>query len=210
MVRAGNQLAARRYAARLGGIFGENTYLSLEIHKDEDRDIAAEIVDLGHRFGFPPVVCQPVLCLDEVDYPRLRLLAAIDRNCSLEEVAGDTILAERIKDRHWQRPEEISERFTDFPEALASVSQIIDRCQPALPDGRPIWPVLQLSDSGNGAQSPGAQTPDDKLVQMAEAGLIEKYGPAAPAGIERPAPTLGQHTEEILRELGFERSDSDG
>jgi DNA-directed DNA polymerase III PolC len=195
LVRAGNQLAARRYAARLGGIFGENSYLSLEIHKDKDREIAAEIVDLGLRFGFPPVACQPVLCLDKVDYPRLRLLAAIDRNCSLEEVSRDTILAERIKDRHWQRPEEISERFTDFPEALASVSQIIDRCQPALPDGRPIWPVLQLSDSDNGAQSPGAQspgaqspgaqTPDDKLVQMAEAGLIEKYGPAAPAGIER-------------------------
>ena len=180
LVRAGNQLAARRYAARLGGIFGENAYLSLEIHDAADREIAAEIVDLGHRFGLPPVVCQPVLCLDEADYPRLVLLAAIDRNCSLEEVSGDVILAKRIKDRRWQRPEEISERFADFPEALARVSQIIDRCQPALPDGRPIWPILQLSDGDN-----GAQTPDDQLTQMAEAGLISKYGPAAPAEIER-------------------------
>ncbi len=182
LIRAGNQLAASRYAARLGGIFGDNAYLSLEIHEDKDREVAAEIAGLGQRFGLQPVVCQPVLCLDEADTPRLQLLAAIDRNCSLEEVSGDIILAERIKGRHWQRPEEISERFADFPEALARVSQIIDRCQPALPDGRPIWPVLQLSDAGHRY---GEQSPDEQLTEMAEAGLIDKYGLDAPAGIER-------------------------
>ncbi|HSG17746.1 MAG TPA: DNA polymerase III subunit alpha, partial [Anaerolineae bacterium] len=178
-VRAGDQLAARRYAARLGGIFGENAYLSLEIHNGEDREIATEIVDLGQRFGLPPVACQPVLCLEEADYPRLRLLAAIDRNCSLEEVISDETLDERIKDRHWQRPEDIAERFVDFPESLANAGQIIERCQPALPDGRPIWPVLHLPEVEN-----EAQMPDDHLARQAEAGMLGKYGPEISAEIK--------------------------
>ncbi|UCG23083.1 MAG: DNA polymerase III subunit alpha, partial [Chloroflexota bacterium] len=178
-VRAGDQLAARRYAARLGGIFGENAYLSLEIHSAEDREIAAEIVDLGRRFGLPSVVCQPVLCLKEADHPRLRLLAAIDRNCSLEEVIDDETLAERTKNRHWQKPEEIVERFEEFPEALANVGQILERCRPALPDGRPIWPVLHLPTTES-----EVQTPDDHMARLAEAGMNRKYGPEAPAEIE--------------------------
>jgi len=180
LLRKGEHLAARRYAAQLGGLFGENAYLSLEIHDAKDQEIAAEIANVGQRFGIPPVVCQPVFCLDKTDYPTLRQLAAIDRSCSIEEISGDALLAGRIEGRYWQEPEAVIERFAGIPDALVSVSQIINKCRPALPDGRPIWPALQHSD-----EDAAARTPDDHLATLAAAGMMGRYGPAVPAEIKQ-------------------------
>ncbi|MCB0256876.1 MAG: PHP domain-containing protein, partial [Anaerolineae bacterium] len=52
-LRAGNRAAATRYAGRLAGLFDQHTFLALEIHRDEDRAVAAEIAALGRRLGIP-------------------------------------------------------------------------------------------------------------------------------------------------------------
>jgi DNA-directed DNA polymerase III PolC len=184
LVRAGNQAEARRYLARLGGIFGERAYLGLEIHGPADEEIAAEIAALGQRFGMPAVACQPVLYLDQADYPSQQLLTAIDHNSSLEAIAADAALTERSADRHWRSPAEMAGLFANFPGALASAGQIVARCQPALPDGRPIWPALKLSGE-DARQEARPQTPDEHLAQMARQGMHRRYGPDAAAEIER-------------------------
>ena len=46
-VRAGNRQAAVRYASRLGGLFGERGYLSLELHGPADTAVARELVTIG-------------------------------------------------------------------------------------------------------------------------------------------------------------------
>ena len=165
-LRGGYGPAASRYAAKLGGIFGENAYLSLEIRKPTDVNIAQEVVALGRRFGLPVVAVQPVYYLDPADKPRLQLLKAIGRNSRLEAVTED------LDGLQWQRPEEVADLLADFPEALGQVSEIIARCEPALPGSRPIWPALNL---------PSGQTPDQALAEHAVEGLVVKYGPNPPA-----------------------------
>ena len=168
MLRAGDEESAARYVSRLGGIYQENAYLSLELHTPNDRQIAKEVEALGNRFGLPAVAVQPLFCLEPAHREKLRLLAAIDRNCTLEELPA-TVLpdgGDSTIDLHWLSPDEMVARFADFPAALASVAEVVAKCEPALPDGRPIWPLLKL---------PADQTPDDALARQAQIGLSGLY-----------------------------------
>jgi len=168
-VRAGDLQIARRLAGRLAGIYEEQTFLSLELHTADDISVAQEITTIGQFLGIPPVAVQPVYCLAREDAPRLRLLAAIDRNCSLDAVpvtalpdSGDS----RI-DLHWLSPAELTARFAAFPDALTRTSEIAQRCAPALPTGSHLWPRLDLPDN---------QTPAEALIVQANAGLTARYG----------------------------------
>lgn len=183
-IRADDLNAAHRCAGRLAGIYGENTFLCLELHRPDDIDIAYEIVALGLRLGLPTVAVQPVYCLSPKDTPRLRLLAAVDRNCQLASVPASALPAggDSNVDLFWLGPDEVAVRFAAFPQAVAAVGEVVLRCEPALPTGRLIWPSLEL---------PNGQTEDEALAALAHAGLRERYGPD-------PAPDVG---ERLVREL---------
>jgi DNA polymerase III subunit alpha len=146
-LQGGQRQAAAQYAGRLAAIFTDRCYVGLELHFDKLSDrglslskpgvaLAREMVQIGGRFGMQPVVAQPVRCLEPDEADLLPLLTAIERNCRLEEVQDE------IRPGHWLNPSEIEGRFADFPEAIANVESIIQQCQPALPDGRTIWPAL--------------------------------------------------------------------
>lgn len=178
-IRAGDVQTAGRYVARLGGIYGDNVYLALEIHRPQDEAVAAEVAALGARFGLPLVATQPVYCLAAAEAPRLRLLAAVRRNCRLAAVPPAALPGGGSPDVdvHWLSENEVAARFADFPEALANVAEIGRRCGPALPDGTAVWPALDLPDG---------QDPLQALAAAAGAGLAQKYGAAAaPAVAER-------------------------
>lgn len=183
-LRAGDRAGALRYAGRLAGIFEQRAYLALELHKPADAALAQEIVDLGGRLGLASVAVQPVYCLSPQDRPRLRLLAAIRENCRLAELppqalpdGGDPAVL-----LHWLSPQQMSERFAPFAQALAAIDEIVAQCQPALPDGRPIWPALKL---------PAGQTPADALAALAQRGLYARYG-------LDPAPAIAQRLQREL------------
>jgi DNA-directed DNA polymerase III PolC len=172
LLRAGHDQAARDYARRLAELYGENACLTLELHQPDDEIVAREIVAIGQEVGSPCVAVQPVYCLSPQDSGKLRLLAAIDRNCQLDELPP----VEPGIVRNWLNPIEIADRFAAFPKAIAAVEEIAVRCGPALPDGRPIWPVLKL---------PANQTPDERLADLARAGLVAWYGAEAAAEVRQ-------------------------
>jgi DNA polymerase-3 subunit alpha len=172
LLRAGDEAAARDYARRLADVYGENAWLSLELHTAADEAVAREVVTMGQQAGLPCAAVQPVYCLTRQDRAKLRLLTAIDRNCRLEELPPDDPTLEQ----HWLSLDEMTRRFANFPEAVITVAEIAARCGPALPDGRPIWPALNL---------PTGQTPDDRLVGLAEEGMAERYGTEPPPEVRR-------------------------
>ncbi|KAA3656291.1 MAG: DNA polymerase III subunit alpha, partial [Chloroflexi bacterium] len=173
---ADNQQAAARYASLLGGAFEENGFVGVERHRAEDVRHRAEVVrlirevkQLGERFGLRPAAMHPVYCLEPDDVPTLRLLTAVSQNTLLENVPFETLPGggDPQIDLHWLNPTDVQERFEQFPEALTAVSDIIQSCEPVLPDGRPIWPKLNL---------PEGESHDDALKRIAVAGLYEKFG----------------------------------
>lgn len=173
-LRAGQRAAAARFASRLAGLFAEQAYLSLELHTPADTAVARDLIAIGHRFGLAAVAAQPIYCLAPADLPRLRLLAAIDQNCPLDQLPNTALpaLGDPAVALHWQSPQHIATQFADFPEAVAQVGQIVAQCQPCLPDGRPIWPKLQL---------PRGKTAVDQLIDVAETGLQQRFDKVEPA-----------------------------
>ncbi|MCB0158994.1 MAG: DNA polymerase III subunit alpha, partial [Caldilineaceae bacterium] len=115
-------------------------------------------------------------CLERSHQPRLRLLTAIDRNCRLEDVPADALPDDNDPSVavHWQTPDELATRFAAFPAAVAMTHTIAAQCRPALPDGRPVWPVPHL---------PAATTPAQALRILAEDGLTDHYGAAPPPAV---------------------------
>lgn len=157
--RAGQKQAVSRFAGRLGAIFSGRCYLGLELHDPEDVELAQSLIQIGGRFGMPPVVAQPVYCLEPEEADLLPLLAAIDHNCRLEEIR------EPVPVSHWLDPDEILERFAQFPEAINNVGRIVEQCQAALPAGSPIWPTLELAEG---------QTAVGALTIQAKQGLADR------------------------------------
>ena len=183
-LRAGDRAGALRYAGRLADIFDQSAYLALEIHRRADAAIAQDIQELGERLGLASVAVQPVYCLSPQDRPQLRLLAALRENQRLAELPADALpdLGDAGIALHWLSPQQMAERFADFPQALAAIDQVVQQCGPALPDGRPIWPALKL---------PAGQTPEAALAALAGQGLLTRYG-------SQPAPAVAQR---LRREL---------
>jgi DNA polymerase-3 subunit alpha len=174
-IRRGDKKSAHQFVGRLAEIYGENLYLSLELHGDEDEAIAGEIVEIGARLGVPSVAAMPVYSLAPGDQARLRLLAAIDLNCTVDQVP-DAVLpssGDPEVEIHWLDREEMAMRFSRFPQALEAVGNVARACHPALPRGDPVWPILNL---------PEGKTPDYALAELAQRGLREKFGSDPPSG----------------------------
>ena len=169
LVQAGQAQAAARYASRLAGLFEVDGYLGVTLNTAADNAVAQEAIAIGERFGLQPAALQPIYCLEAADAPRLRLLAAIDHNCRLADMPPAALPGNGLPDAelHWLPTETVQARFADFPGALATVGEIVAKCEPALPDGRPLWPKLDLPDE---------QTAEQALAAAAQTGLQQKYG----------------------------------
>ncbi len=169
-VRAGDRKSAYRFAGRLAEIFDRNLYLSLELHRFEDEEVASVIDGIGKSLGIPAVAVQPVYYMEPEDVPKLQLLAAIDRNCDIRNLPHDALpmRGDSEVQLHWLSPEDMSVKFSEFPESLEMVGRVARRCSYALPGGDPIWPSLYL---------PEGESPGEFLAKAAGNGLREKYGP---------------------------------
>ena len=166
-IRAGQVSTAARIASRLAGLFEDRCYLSF-LPDLSGNGITQEILHLGQRFGLPPVAVQPIFCLKADDMPQLRTLTAIDHNLRRGELRDDQLpaMGDPAVPLFWPTREDLLNRYQAYPEALDQAAKIAKLCEPGLPDGRPIWPVLPLKEK---------QTPEDALKELAIIGLADKY-----------------------------------
>ncbi|WP_420631794.1 DNA polymerase III subunit alpha [Candidatus Leptofilum sp.] len=169
LVAAKQHKQAARHASRLVGLFEEDAYLGVTLQRPDDITLAQASIGVAARFGLQAVALQPVFCLEPAEATRLRLLAAIDQNCHMNEVPAETLPGGGAPDAelHWLPHETVAERFAELPEAVPTVGTIVEQCEPALPDGSPIWPKLAL---------PAEQTVEAVLAEAAQVGLQQKYG----------------------------------
>ncbi len=174
LLQEGNKVGASRAVSMLAALYGENTFLSLEIHRPDDLALAQEIRALGGRFGLPVVAVQPIFYLDPKDQSKLRLLKAIELNCKVDAVT------DRLSDRHWLTPEQVARRFADIPEALEQVGEITSRCGPVLPDGRTIFPTIK-----DGSKIGVVGSVDEHLAHLANEGMKLKYGAQPPPPVSK-------------------------
>ena len=190
-LRAGQPGAASRYVARLGGLYGEGCTLAVgpDLMIGELRAIADEIIALATRFGLRAAAVQPIFCLEPEERPLLRLLAAIDDNCPMDAVESGRLPdgGDEATPLVWPDRAAFAGAYAARPELLAAAGQVAALCGEALPDGRPLWPSLDLA------------SPADALRQQAAAGLAQRYGdPAPPDVVARLA-----HETAVITQFGF-------
>jgi DNA-directed DNA polymerase III PolC len=172
LLRRGERAAAGRVVSWLAGVFGERAWMTIDCSQPDGAVVGKEIEALASRFGVAVVAAQPIYALNADERNRLHLLAAIARNITLAALPAEARL-DGGDDRvmlHWPTPQEMIDRYAAFPAALRATAAIAAQCQPALPDGRPIWPVLALA---------AGRTPDQALAAQAGEGLQRRFGEMA-------------------------------
>ncbi|MEE8094078.1 MAG: CoA transferase [Gammaproteobacteria bacterium] len=130
----------------------------------------------------------------------------------LPEVLG---CPELLEDRRFLQNEDRMAHRAELAEALASAfkqrgtTEWLERLEAA---GVPAGPVLSvgemLADPQTKARDMVVETEHQRLGSVQTIGFPVKFS-ETPAAIERGAPTLGQHTTEVLLDLGYSNSDID-
>jgi DNA-directed DNA polymerase III PolC len=180
-LRLGRPQHAGALLARYAGLFDDNCYLGLELHTAADVQVGREVMALAQRFGVEAAAVQPVYCLQASERATLRVLAAIERNCTVDDLARrEWNGSEPNVDLHWLGPQEMGERFAAFPEALEAANSVLEQCAPLELQKQPVWPVYALTEG---------QTADGALAERSRAGARRRYGPD------------GEFEERLAREL---------
>jgi DNA-directed DNA polymerase III PolC len=115
-----------------------------------------------------------------------RIVTAIRKNITLDSIQNDYPIS---SDTHFMPPEEISVRYSDSPDAIQSVGEIIERCQPALPVSIPHLPEVETAPGISASQL---------LRKKAESGAIQLYGEVTPAIRLRL-----EHELRVIESLGY-------
>ena len=185
----GNDEEALAEVNRLAALFGpQNTYVELQdAGMAEQRELVPKLAALAARAGLKTVATNDVHYLSHDDAHAHDALLCIQTQCSLDDPDRMRLPTDEF---YLKSPEEMRERFANYPEACDATLEIAARCNVTLEFGRLLLPSYPV---------PEGETEDSYLRALCEAGLARRYGaePGAEAR-ERLEYELG-----VIREMGF-------
>ena len=175
-----------------------------------------KLAEAAERLGIGGVATGDVYFLDKSDHDFHRTLVAIRENGLVSELrlccshapswgvhhetpghkgpglhGGQPPKSKTVAhpDSYLMTPEEMAERFRDYPEALANTLKIAEGCNLEIPMGKPIFPKYPL---------PEGETPYSLLYKRCLEGLAWRYKPISQAAAERLTYELS-----LIDKLGF-------
>lgn len=182
----GNLPEAERIATWYDQTFGRgNYYLELQAHEHEwptQKKINDALISLSETTGIPMVVTADSHYSRPENRDAHETLLCVQTGKTLDDKNRMTM------DMHLyvSSPEEIAERFTRAPEAIANTVKIAERCQAELDLGKILIPTFPVPESGLSER--------DYLHRLCWQGLAYRY-----AGI--PKEDVGGITEAKARSL---------
>jgi DNA polymerase-3 subunit alpha len=180
---------ARAHVDDLIQAFGpEQVYFEVQRNGVAEQDKANEgIIRTARELGRPLVATADVHYLTREDYDSHAALLCVQTKSTIEQpkLRFDT------NEFYLKSPEELSESFSDLPEAIATTTEIADRCDVEMELGKLLLP---------GFPTPEGVEPGEMLRDLASEGLVRRYGDPVPAEArERLDMELG-----VISEMGFE------
>jgi DNA polymerase III subunit alpha len=193
----GNAAGAAKAAREWAAWFPQRYYLEVQRagHAD-DEDLVTATVALAADLALPVVATHPVQFRTRDDFRPHEARVCIAEG----HVLSDTRRPRRFTtDQYFKTQEEMRQRFSDLPEALANSVAIAQRCNLTIPLGKPHLPEFP---------TPAGVTIDEHLRSEAAAGLEGRlarlYPDAATREAKRPeyAARLEFETKTIIQ-MGF-------
>ncbi len=185
----GNPAEARAHADDLIQIFGaEDVYFEVQKNGIPEQDRANEGIErIAREIGRPLVGTADVHYLRREDYDNHKALLCVQTKSTLEQpkMSFDT------NEFYLKDTAEMAESFAPWPEALASTTEIAERCQVEIELGKMLIPSFE---------TPGGEPEGEYLRRIAGEGMRLRYGDPLPAeAVERLNMEL-----EVIGRMGFD------
>ncbi|MGH2955526.1 MAG: DNA polymerase III subunit alpha, partial [Solirubrobacterales bacterium] len=180
---------ARAHVDDLIQAFGpEQVYFEVQRNGVAEQEKANEgIVRTAKELGRPLVATADVHYLRREDYDSHAALLCVQTKSTIEQpkLRFDT------NEFYLKSPDELSESFSEMPEAIPSTLEIAERCEVEMELGKLLLPRFP---------TPEGMEPGEMLREKAGEGLRRRYGDPVPAeASERLEFELG-----VISEMGFE------
>jgi DNA polymerase-3 subunit alpha len=161
-----NEEGAAATALMYRDMFGaENYFLEIQNHGLEIEDqIRARVARLAARTGIPVVATNDCHYLKHEHADAHDVLLCIQTGKSVDDPKRMRYTTDQV---YFKSADEMRERFTDQPDALAQTLAIAERCNLQLNFGRPLLPEFPLP--------PGAASPEDHLRELTRRELRTRY-----------------------------------
>jgi len=166
----------------LRDIFSDRLYMTLR-----DSPNAPSLSILARKLALPTVAAHPIYYLTPDQAKLQKTLATIRLNQTITTISQDALAP---ADAWFMSPNEIEERFKEYPEALNATLEIAERCKFDLPIGKSQMPVVPL---------PEGITATQHLRNKATEGAQKIYGEITPA-----IQTRLDHELDTIARMGFE------
>jgi DNA polymerase-3 subunit alpha len=163
------QTSAIQFINILQDSFYKRLYVELEWQQPTDQHVIRSLVDVAQEMGLPTVATNNVHYLKPRQAVLQHTLSAMRLNCTLDKLPVD---APAPMGAYFTSIQEMSERFRDFPTAIANTKEIEERCNLELPLGKPHYPEIHL---------PPGETALGELQQLATQGACQRYNSITPA-----------------------------
>jgi len=125
-------------------IFGEDLYLKIEsVPSRYVPPLLKKNLWLMDDFDIRPVAANRIAFESPEDFAIHKVLRAIDGNCLLSDLRNGECAPETS---YFRAREATQNLFSDFPEALASLSEVIEKCNLKLPLGELKFPKIDTGD----------------------------------------------------------------
>src|SRR3989344_3136678 len=157
---------AKKIALEYADIFGkENYFIEIQQHLNtpDQNVVTPRLVELAKELGMPLVATQDAHYLKKEDAYAHDVLLAVQTG---NEISDENRLTMKHDDFSLLAPQDMAEKFKEWPEALQNTQKIADRCQVELTLGEFIFPNFALE---------AGKTADQMLDELTKEGA-QKYG----------------------------------
>lgn len=166
-------------ATKYQQLFGQDYYLEIQRHDIKEQDQAnIDLIKISRSLGIPLVAANDSHYLKKNDAFGQDVLVMINTQTTTN--TPNRLSMYSTPDYYVKSPEEMTEVFTDLPDALTNTKAIADKCDLQIEIGKWYFPVFKL---------PQNKTAEETLTDMVFHSATEYYG---------------QLTSEITDRLNYE------
>jgi DNA polymerase-3 subunit alpha len=187
---AGDEKHAEKILQEYQAIFGKNYYIEIGSHPGIPRytELRKLLTQFAKKHSVPLVATQDIHYLHHDDAYAQDVLLAVQTNTKVDDNDRMTMKAD---DFSMLSPEEMTELFSDVPEALENTVRIAESCDLTLELGKFQFPHFPVPDG---------YTQFSYLEKLCRDGLVVRYG-------TNPSKTITDRLDyelSVIKNMGFE------